>query len=205
MNKTILLLVAIFVAAVTSGCASQGGYYAAVQASNQAQIEIAKARAQADEARYRALADVANTGDPSARVAVAMALALGGGDAKPAAGAQAVAPVPMRSEALEWASILAPTLTNVGLGIVNAATVRHQASMTRDIAVSTNATFGQLGASIKSDVITTSTTTNSVGDYSGSQSGTSGQIGNRSDSTHSPTVVTQPTPVIVQPVSTLAP
>lgn len=190
-------------AAVLAGCAATGDYYAAVRDSNAAQVQIAQARATAEAARFRALSDLAAGGDSAGRVAAAMALALGG---ERGSQVQAVAPAPMQSEALQWAGVLAPAMTNLGLGVVNAATVRHQATMSRDVAVSSNAAFSSLGGQIGAAGVagypymkgnSTVTTTNSVGDYSGSQSGNSGQIGDRADSTHAPTVVTQPAPVVV--------
>lgn len=218
-------VVMAFAVAMT-GCAATGDYYAAVRDSNAAQVQIAQARASAETARVKALSDLAASGDSAGRVAAAMALALGG---ERGGQVQALVPSPMQSEALQWASVLAPAVTNLGLGVVNAATVRHQASMSRDVAVSSNAAFsslgGQIGAAgvagypyVRSSMVTTNNSTsnaatttsstnavntstvssmNSVGDYSGAQSGISGQIGNRSDSTHTPTVVVQPAPVVV--------
>ena len=67
--KPLLILVAIALA----GCASTGDY--AAYANGQAQIEAA--RHSADAARYKAMSDIAATGDNSAKVAAVMALALG--------------------------------------------------------------------------------------------------------------------------------
>lgn len=199
------MLGGLVVAALLAGCAATGDYYAAVRDSNAAQVQIAQARATAETARFRALSDLAASGDSAGRVAAAMALALGG---ERGGQVQALTPAPMQSEALQWASVLAPAVTNLGLGVVNAATVRHQASMSRDVAVSSNAAFSSLGGQIGAAGVaaypymkgdSTVITTHTVGDYSGAQSGTSGQIGNRSDSTHAPTVVVQPAPVLIGP------
>lgn len=43
-----------------------------------ANTELATARARADEARYKALSDIAGSGNESSRIAAVMALALGG-------------------------------------------------------------------------------------------------------------------------------
>jgi hypothetical protein len=72
-----------------------------------AQSDIATARANSDAARYSALAAIASKGDSASSVAAVMAIAIGGAAQQ---GPQQVA-APQRSDALQWASILVPTLT----------------------------------------------------------------------------------------------
>lgn len=90
----------LFFAALLTGCASTE--YAQYTTTQQA---IASSRAQADTARYQALAQIAAKGDSTASVAAAMALALGGQSQ-----AQQVA-APQPNQALQWASVLVPAVT----------------------------------------------------------------------------------------------
>jgi len=93
-------ILAIITLALT-GCASTE--YAQYTAS---QTAIATAKAQSDTARYQALAAIAATGTDSARVAAVMALAMGGGQTQVT---QIASPQP--NQALQWASILVPAVT----------------------------------------------------------------------------------------------
>lgn len=97
MKLAIITLAAL----ALTGCASTE--YAQYTSTQQA---IAASRAQSDTARYQALAQIAATGSDSARVAAVMALALGGGQTQ---ATQIAAPQP--NQALQWASILVPAVT----------------------------------------------------------------------------------------------
>lgn len=95
-------LILLFVALALTACASpEYAQYTAAQSS------IATARANSETARFNALASIAKDGTDSARVAAVMALALG----QSSSGAQNVIQAPQRSDALQWASIIIPGLT----------------------------------------------------------------------------------------------
>lgn len=98
MKRLILIICAL----ALTGCASTE--YAQY---SKAQTDIAAAKSASDTARYQALASIAKDGDGASKVAAVMALALGGTAQTPAAQIAA----PQRSDALMWASILVPGIT----------------------------------------------------------------------------------------------
>lgn len=158
--KALLILVALTLA----GCASPGDY--AAYANGQAQIESAKHAA--DAARYKAMSDIAASGDSTAKVAAVMALAIGQGGA-----AQSVvriqAPKSDAETALQWASILVPGVVNA-TGIVYGAKVATNASNNAAaVSMSTNSAFVGMAGKIQAPglpqanvytMTTTNTTTN---------------------------------------------
>jgi len=77
----------------------------------QTQQEIARSKAAVETARYQALAEIAKSGDTTARVAAVISLQAGGVQAP--TGTALAAPVSNGEAALRWASILAPALTQV--------------------------------------------------------------------------------------------
>tara|TARA_B100002019_G_scaffold233984_1_gene208068 strand:+ start:1345 stop:2208 length:864 start_codon:yes stop_codon:yes gene_type:complete len=92
-----IVVLAVFV----TGCASSSSqYYEAVQ-------KTAEANALASQAKFDALASIAAAGDGQAASAAVMALAL--------TQTPTVTPVPQQSEALQWASILAAPVSNLGM------------------------------------------------------------------------------------------
>ena len=162
--KTLIVVAAL----VLTGCSTAGDYYKSVDASNQHNVALAKAHAEAEAVRYQALMRIAESGDATAKVAATMALALGTGTRQaPAAVAQ-----PQRSEALEWASILVPGITQ-GLSIYynTKANINANDNATA-LGINTNATFGQFATEINAPVVVTQP---------------------------DPVIVTQPAPVIVPP------
>lgn len=168
------LLAFIFIA--ITGCAS-GDYVQYAKA--QENIEVAKAQAQA--ARYKALGEIAKEGDSTSKVAAVMALALGSSQG----GTQGNAPVaaPERNQALQWASILLPSLTQI-YGIRSNADVAIRSS-DNAAATSIATTNGFIGLAGK---IQAPGATYNISGNSGVNSG---------NATSTPTVVNQPTPVIV--------
>lgn len=101
-----------FALVLVTGCAGNQAardYYMAVQSS-------ANAKAQADTARYAALAKMAGNGG-EASVAATMAIAL----TQPTA----ITPQYVESDALKWASVLAPSVTTLGLGFVQAGVAKN--------------------------------------------------------------------------------
>lgn len=161
-------LLITLVAATLTGCSTAGDYYKSVDNTNARNVELAKAHSEAEAVRYQALMRIAESGDATAKVAATMALALGGGNRQ----VQAAVAQPVRSEALEWASILVPGVTQ-GLSVYyNTRATMNASDNATQLGINTNATFGQFASEINSPVVVTQP---------------------------SPVVVTQPAPVIVQP------
>ena len=155
-------------ALVLTGCSTAGDYYKSVDASNAHNVSLAKAYAEAEAVRYQALMRIAESGDATAKVAATMALALGANTRQ----AQAAVAQPQRSEALEWASILVPGVTQ-GLGIYynTRANINANNNATA-LGINTNQMFGQFASEINAPVVVTQP---------------------------NPVVVTQPAPVVVPP------
>lgn len=98
---------------VVTGCASnQAGrdYYLAMQAA-------AQENAKASTARYQALSQLAQSGDPGAATAATMAIALSNDPV--------IAPQYVESSALKWAQVLAAPVTTLGLGVVQAGVAKN--------------------------------------------------------------------------------
>ena len=86
---------------IMGGCASSNSlYYEAVQ-------KTAEANSKAAQAKFDALAQIASSGDGQAASAAVMALAL--------TQTANVQPIPQKSEAIQWASILASPVTSLGM------------------------------------------------------------------------------------------
>lgn len=173
MNKFILILAA----AGLTGCGTAGDYYKSVDASNARNAEMARAHAQSETARYAALAQIAASGDATAKVAATMALAMGGQSARP----QAAVAQPMQSEALQWASVLVPGVTQ-GLSIYyNTRATMNANDNATALGMNTNQTFGHFASEINAPVVVTQPAPTIV-------------------TQPAPVIVTQPAPVIVDPV-----
>lgn len=111
------VIVAVAVLAALAGCASPDMYRQ--YAEGQAKIEVAKYTAQAE--KYKAIAQIAGTGDSTAKVAAVVAMAMGdmgggGGGGGTGGSAQLQAPKDPSDTAIQWASILVPA-TVQGFGI----------------------------------------------------------------------------------------
>ena len=101
MNVVKLLFV-LTATVLVSACANSGArsdYYLAVQ-------QAAQANASATEARYRALATIANSGDAASKAVATMAIAM----SKDAT----IAPQYIESDALSWAKVLATPVATLG-------------------------------------------------------------------------------------------
>jgi len=148
----------IFLVVALAGCASTE--YAQY---SKAQTDIATARHTADAAKYKALADIAASGDSSAKVAAVMALALGGGQG---AGPVALA-APQSSSALQWASILVPGLTQVAgmrYAFLSQQTASNNAT---SLGISTNSTFAGIAGKIQAPGSVTTNTLSGTGALGG--------------------------------------
>ena len=140
------ILIAVF--ALLTGCASQDyALYVETTAKIDAALSASRsteviAKHNADAAKYKALSDIAASGPETAKIAAVMALALGDKAAPalaPEVHKQLQAPPPDR--ALQWASVLVPSLTQiVGMGY-NYRAMETQSNNARDVAVSTNQAF----------------------------------------------------------------
>lgn len=125
----------------------------------------------------------------------------------------ASAPVVQQARPNEWAAVIGQGLSIAGT--VGGLYLGGRASADLARAVGSSSTVGyqfvQAAAATVTNTTNTTTTTattttSTVGANSGSNSGNSGRIaaGDISDSTHTPTVVTQPAPVVVtQPAPTV--
>ena len=170
---------------------------------------MAQAKATADTERYRALAKIAETGDSAARVAAVMSLAGFGG--QQAQQAQTLAtPVTPGQTALQWASILVPGATQVYAIGQQVKLGMRQSDNSTTLGISTNQAFVSMGGQIQAPAANVTTIggngvigsgSYSIGANSGAQSGNSGRLagGSITDNTATPTVVTQPTPLVVRP------
>ena len=102
-----------------TGCASNSSqYYEAVQ-------KTAEANALASKAKFDALSAIASSGDGQAASAAVMALAL--------TQTQNVTPIPQQSEALQWASILAAPVSNLGMMWLQTDSTKAMAKYSRDV------------------------------------------------------------------------
>lgn len=155
--KSVLILIAATLA--LAGCASQGDYKqyldaktridAASHAATSAE-SVAKYNAEAE--KYKAMAAIAASGSETAKVAAVVAMIGMNSNNQNLNTLQmpqnAVQPPP-QNEALQWASILVPSVTNViGMGYNYKATVT-QSNNARDVAISTNSTFASMGTNIQ--------------------------------------------------------
>ncbi len=135
--------IAILALALLSACATTTDKnYAALLAT---QESIATSRAEAEKARYAAIAEIARGGDPSSRTAAVMALALGGGSSSQ----QLNLPAPPEDSAYKWAALILGPVTNIASGYFG---YRLGVSQSDNQAASTIAsyqTFGSMGGSIE--------------------------------------------------------
>jgi hypothetical protein len=163
---------AIILALALTGCASTD-----YDSYAKAQGEIARAKSDADTARYTALSEIAKTGTESAKIAAVMALALGSGSTTQAT--QQVQ-APQASQALQWAQVLVPSITNIaGLHYASKASTSAAESSAR-VAESTNAAFLGMAGKIQAPVVaaavmpqanvTTTTTTTTTDNHASSVS-----------------------------------
>lgn len=113
------ILVVISSLAVLSGCASTTTqYYEAVEAA-------AQANAAASQAKFDALAAIAASGDGQAASAAVMALAM--------TQTPVVQPIPQQSQAIQWASILAAPISNLGMMWMQADSTKTMARYSAEV------------------------------------------------------------------------
>lgn len=107
------------------------------------------------------------------------------------------APVVQQARPNEWAAVVGQGLSIVGTVGSIVAAGRAASNLADSVGNASTAGYGYIQAPAAN--VTTTTTTHSIGDYSGANAGNSGRIAGTSmtDSTSTPTVVTQPPPVVV--------
>jgi uncharacterized lipoprotein YmbA len=102
-----------------AGCSSSTSqYYEAVE-------KAAAANAAASQAKFEALSKIAAAGDGQAASAAVMALAL--------TQTPTVQPIPQQSAALQWASVLAAPLSNMGMMWMQTDSTKTMAQYNRDV------------------------------------------------------------------------
>lgn len=127
-----------------TGCATNNDYklYA------ETQQKIAQAQAMSDTARYAALTEIAKTADPGARVAAVMSLNFGSQGGNGPRINQIAAPRTFGDTALQWTSVLLPSLTNIYGITANRQVAINQSNNAATVAQSTNATFATMNGNM---------------------------------------------------------
>ncbi len=130
--KTTVIAAAVIAVA---GCANnaQRDYYLAMS-------QAAQANAETQQMRFAALTAMAQNGDAASKTAAVMAIALTDNDI--------VAPRYIESDALKWASVLAPVASTLTLGLVQADVSKNSSNNSKDIALNAqnNNTVAELGS-----------------------------------------------------------
>jgi hypothetical protein len=139
--KLILLAVA---ATLLTGCATNKDY----QLYAETQQKIAHSQALTETARYAALAEIAKTGDPGARVAAVMSLNFGAQGSNNPRVNQVAAPKTFGDTALQWTSVLLPGLTNLYGITANRQIAITQSNNATAVAKSTNETFATMNGNM---------------------------------------------------------
>jgi hypothetical protein len=133
MNKLKAALAALAIVTVT-GCAgnAQQDYYLAMS-------QAAQANAETQQMRFAALTAMAQNGDAASKTAAVMAIALTDNDV--------VAPRYIESDALKWASVLAPIASTLTLGLVQADVSKNSSNNSKEIAINAqdNNTTAEMG------------------------------------------------------------
>ena len=144
MKNKIKLLAILTATVALVGCGTTEQYkmYAETQKS------IAQANAMAETARYAALAEIAKTGDPGARVAAVMSINFGAQGGNGPRVQQVAAPKSFGDTALQWTSVLLPSLTNIYGITANRQVAVTQSNNQAAVAKSTNDTFATMNGNM---------------------------------------------------------
>lgn len=116
--KTLLVLFAGLTMSACAGAGARTDYYLAVQ-------QAAAAQAAQSEARYRALATIANGGDPAAKAMATMAIALNED--------KTIVPAYIESDALSWAKVLATPVATLGGLWIQSDVAKNASNNAKDI------------------------------------------------------------------------
>jgi hypothetical protein len=138
------IAIALTIAVMTVGCATNKDY----QLYAETQQKIAQAQAMSDTARYAALAEIAKTGDSGARVAAVMSINFGSHSVNSPRVQQITPPKTFGDTALQWTSILLPSLTNIYGITTNRQVAVTQSNNAAAVAQSTNATFATMNGNM---------------------------------------------------------
>lgn len=138
------ILIALAIAVTTVGCATNKDY----QMYAETQQKIAHAQAMSDTARYAALAEIAKTADPGARVAAVMSINFGSQGGNGPRVQQVAPPKTFGETALQWTSVLLPSLTNIYGITANRQVAITQSNNAAAVAKSTNDTFATMNGNM---------------------------------------------------------
>ena len=138
------IAIALTVAVMTVGCATNKDY----QLYAETQQKIAQAQAMSDTARYAALAEIAKTGDSGARVAAVMSINFGSQSGNSPRVQQVNPPKTFGDTALQWTSVLLPSLTNIYGITANRQVAITQSNNQAAVAKSTNDTFATMNGNM---------------------------------------------------------
>jgi hypothetical protein len=144
MKNKIKLLAILTATVALVGCGTTEQYkmYAETQKS------IAQANAMAETARYAALAEIAKTGDSGARVAAVMSINFGSQGGNGPRVQQVAPPKTFGDTALQWTSVLLPSLTNIYGITANRQVAITQSNNQAAVAKSTNDTFATMNGNM---------------------------------------------------------
>lgn len=146
MNRNIWRIAGLAVACVLlAGCTNFGDYYKSVDAANARQVDLERARAEAEAMRYQALMRIAESGDATAKVAAVMALS---GLQQNVGQSRMAVPAQPQNEALQWASILVPTAGQLGQTWLNGRVQMNASDNSTRLGLSTNDTFKHFASEI---------------------------------------------------------
>jgi hypothetical protein len=138
--KKVIIMSVISILALT-GCATDD-----YKRYSETQAAIASARSNAEVARYQALAEIARSGDSTAKVAAVMSLQMGSSQNTPQP--QLIAPRSAGDIALQWASVLVPSVTQLYGINANKQVAITQSNNQAAVAQSTNATFATMNGNM---------------------------------------------------------
>jgi hypothetical protein len=138
------IAIALTIAVMTVGCATNKDY----QLYAETQQKIAQAQAMTETARYAALAEIAKTGDSGARVAAVMSINFGSQGGNGPRVQQVNPPKTFGDTALQWTSVLLPSLTNIYGITANRQVAITQSNNAAAVAKSTNDTFATMNGNM---------------------------------------------------------
>jgi hypothetical protein len=141
MKKLAFITVALL---ALTGCATNKDY----QLYAETQQKIAQAHAMAETARYAALAEIAKTADPGARVAAVMSINFGSQGGNGPRVNQVAAPKTFGDTALQWTSVLLPSVTSLYGINANRQVAITQSNNQAAVAQSTNATIATMNSNM---------------------------------------------------------
>lgn len=150
-----------------TGCATDKAYYEAIDARTRAEQTIAVAKAEADKARFAAIAAMGNNGGDAAKVAAMFSLMQQGSAPQAQASMTPIAPAPSPIDRVLQVlqvtnSIVTPWIAPVMAykqGQTNANVSIAQANANRDIFLGSYNALAQVAANIPQPTTTTTTTT----------------------------------------------